>query len=257
MGFPMARNLINAGYELSIFDIAEAPLIRLKQAGASICKSLKELGETCEIVIIMVRTTEQAEHIIRSEKGLLSGKYKINKILLMSTVNPISVFEISLYLYENGIKLLDCPVSGAQIGAEKGTLTVMVGGPFEVFEACKPILDILGKNIFYLGESGTGESAKLINNILLLININAVYEVLELAKKSNINKKILFDLIKVSTGNSWVIENWDIVSSWKDKYVTNGTFDLIYKDVNTALSLGEFYQVPLYLSSIASQIPRF
>jgi 3-hydroxyisobutyrate dehydrogenase-like beta-hydroxyacid dehydrogenase len=102
-----------------------------------------------------------------------------------------------------------------------------------------------------------GESAKLINNLLLLVNMCAAYEAMALAKKAGVRTDVLFDLIKVSTGNSWVFDHWDMVTSWKDNYKPGGTLDLIYKDINLTLDLGENLKVPLHLSSLAKQLVRY
>ena len=99
--------------------------------------------------------------------------------------------------------------------------------------------------------------AKLVNNLMLLVHMNAAYEGLALAKKGGVNVDALLDLLKVSTGNSWIIENWPLVASWKDSYKEGGTLDLIYKDINTTLALGESLKVPLHLASLAKQLGRY
>jgi 3-hydroxyisobutyrate dehydrogenase-like beta-hydroxyacid dehydrogenase len=257
MGFPMAKRLIEAGYQLTVFDIVKEPLLSLQNAGAQIAGSAKEVSQKSEIVTVMVRTTAQAERVISGDNGVLEGAHAGLTILLMSTIDPMMAKKLAGIAKEKGADLLDAPVSGARQGAETGTLTVMVGGAEEVSKRCKPIFDVLGKNIFYLGEVGMGESAKLINNLLLLVNMSAAYEAVALGKKAGVKMDVLFDLIKVSTGNSWVIEHWDMVTSWKDKYKVGGTLDLIYKDINLTLDLGENLKVPLYLSSLAKQLVRY
>ena len=257
MGFPMAKNLIKAGYKLSVFDVAKEPLLDLEKEGADVGESPKGVSKTSQIIVIMVRTTEQSEQVIAGKDGVLSGINQGAIILLMATIDPIAVQKMSTMAAEKGAFLLDCPVSGAKQGAEAGILTIMAGGSEEAFNSCKPIFDVLGKNIFYLGESGMGESAKLINNLLLLVNMCAVYEAVSLGGKAGVKMDVLFDLIKVSTGNSWIIENWDVVTSWKNNYVEGGTLDLIYKDINLTLSLGEALKVPLFLSSLSKQLVRY
>jgi 3-hydroxyisobutyrate dehydrogenase len=257
MGFPMAKRLIDAGYKLSIFDIAREPLASLLNAGAQIGGSPKEVAEKSEVVIVMVRTTMQAERVIGGDNGVLEGIPRGSTILLMSTVDPFMVKKLERLAQEKAVYFLDAPVSGAKQGAEAGTLTVMVGGSEEAFNRCKAIFNTLGKNIFYLGEAGMGESAKLINNLLLLVNMCTVYEAVVLAKKAGVKMDVLFNLIKVSTGNSWVIDHWDMVTSWKDNYKVGGTLDLMYKDINLTLDLGENLKVPLHLSSLAKQLVRY
>jgi len=257
MGFPMANRLIKAGYPLIVFDIVKEPLLSLQAAGAQIANTAKEVAQKTDRVIIMVRTTAQAERVISGENGVLEGATRGSIILLMSTIDPIASKKLAEMAKEKGIDLLDAPVSGAKQGAEAGTLTIMVGGEEEIFKKCRPIFEALGKNIFYLGENGMGESAKLINNLLLLVHMSAGYEAMALAKKAGVKINVLFDLIKVSTGNSWVIEHWDMVTSWKDNYKPGGTLDLIYKDINLTLDLGESLRVPLHLSSLAKQLVRY
>ncbi len=257
MGFRMAKRLIDAGHKLTVFDVVKAPVLSLQIAGAQIADSPREVAQKSEILIVMVRTTAQAEHVIDGDDGVLKGASPGSTILLMSTIDPMVAKKLAGLGKERGVDVLDAPVSGAKQGAEAGTLTVMVGGAQEVFNRCKPIFEILGKNIFYLGESGMGESAKLINNLLLLVNMSAAYEAVHLGKKAGVKMDVLFDLIKVSTGNSWVVEHWDMVTSWKDQYKPGGTLDLIYKDINLTLDLGENLKVPLFLSSLAKQLVRY
>jgi len=257
MGFRMAKRLIGDGYKLIVFDVVEEPLLNLRDAGAQVAESSKEVAEKSQIIIVMVRTTAQAERVISGEKGVLEGATRSSTILLMSTIDPFAVKKLAELAQVKGVDLLDAPVSGAKQGAEAGTLTVMVGGNEAVFKECKPIFEALGKNIFYLGQIGMGESAKLINNLLLLVNMCAAYEAMALAKKAGVKMDVLFDLIKVSTGNSWVVDHWDMVTSWKDNYKPGGTLDLVYKDINLTLDLGENLRVPLHLSSLAKQLLRY
>lgn len=257
MGFPMAKRLINADHKLYVFDMVKEPLLTLQNAGAEIGGSAKEVAEKSEMVIVMVRTTAQAESALSGDRGVLAGAPRGSTILLMSTIDPFVVKKLAGLAKERGVDFLDAPVSGAKQGAEAGTLTVMVGGVEDVFRKCKPIFDVLGKNIFYLGDIGMGESAKLVNNLLLLVNMCAAYEAMALAIKAGVKMDVLFNLIKVSTGNSWVIEHWDMVTSWKDNYKPGGTLDLVYKDINLTLDLGENLKVPLYLSSLAKQLLRY
>lgn len=257
MGFPMAKRLMNAGYQLTVFDIVREPLLSLQAAGAQIVDSVKDVAIKADRVIVMVRTTAQAERVINGENGVLEGATRGSTILLMSTIDPMMAKKLAELAQEKGVDLLDAPVSGAKQGAESGTLTVMVGGDEAVFKKCKPVFEVLGKNIFYLGQIGMGESAKLINNLLLLVNMCAAYEAMALAKKAGVRIDVLFDLIKVSTGNSWVFDHWDMVTSWKDNYKPGGTLDLVYKDINLTLDLGENLKVPLHLSSLAKQLVRY
>ena len=158
---------------------------------------------------------------------------------------------------ERGVELVDSPVSGGRQGAEAGTLSMMVGGDEATFQKIRPMLEKMGKNIFYMGTAGMGEAAKVANNLLLLINMNAAYEAMALAEKFGLDQNLLQNLVKVSTGGSWVMEHWDMVTSWKEQYKPEGTLDLIYKDFQLASEVAQNLKVPLYLGSLASQLGRY
>jgi len=261
MGLPMARNLLAQGYTLTAYDIQKEPLLKIKESGAEVASSPCEVARASDIVICMVLTTDQVISVIRAENGILQGAHPKMIILVMSTIDPLVIKELSRAAEAKGVRLLDAPVSGAKEGAEIGTLAIMVGGPKTAFEECQLILQALGKNIFYLGESGMGEVAKLINNHLLLINMLAVYEAMRLAEGAGINMDLLLELIQASTGNSWVIEHWDLVKSWKEsltsaKRVKAQFRDIktLYKDIKMTLNLARDLNVPLELAGLSSQL---
>ncbi|MFH1479700.1 MAG: NAD(P)-dependent oxidoreductase [Pseudomonadota bacterium] len=254
MGLPMAKNLIKAGYGLNIFDTNKRPLMELEKLGAHVLNSSREVARSSKIVMVMVRTPDEVREVIAGKEGLLTEAAPSSIILIMSTIDAGTAQEMSRLAGEKEVIVLDCPVSGGSPGAEAATLTIIAGGPEEVLESCKPILEVMGKNIFYLGEIGMGESAKLINNLLLGIYMSAAYEAVALAKKAGVKMDVLFDLLKVSTGNSWIIQHWDMVNSWKEHYVEGGSLDLLYKDIRLALAMGESLKVPLHISALCNQL---
>ena len=128
MGFPMAKNLIREGSGLSVFDVVEEPLLALEKIGAHVLDSPRAVADASEMVIVMVRTTEQAERVIAAEDGILKGARPGAMILIMATVDPMAVRRLSQSAEEKGVAILDAPVADAD-GAEAGTLTIMVGGP--------------------------------------------------------------------------------------------------------------------------------
>lgn len=257
MGFPMARNVIQAGYKLRVYDVVERPLQELREYGAQVVSSPREVAQASDTVIIMVRTTEQVKEVLTAADGVFAGTNKGSTVLVMATIDPLVVREMAKLAAEKEIALLDCPVSGARQGAEAGTLTIMAGGAKDAFEASRPVFEVLGKNIFYFGESGMGEVAKLTNNLLLLVHMIAAAEAVSLATRAGAELESVFNLIKVSTGNSWVIEHWDMVTSWKENYQPGGTLDLVYKDMGMVLELAESLRVPLHLSALAKQLGRY
>jgi len=257
MGALMAKNLVGSGYQLSVFDINKQAVKELSKLGAGECSSAKEVGEYSNITIIMARTTEQVNAIILGEKGLLEGCKAKSRILIMSTISPVAVQNIAEIAKKKEIEVMDAPVSGGRQGAEEAMLSIMVGGDKNVFQEVRPILEKVGKKIFYLGGYGMGEVAKIANNLLLLINMNAAYEAIELAEKAGLSLKSFLDIVEPSTGGSWVLEHWDMVTSWKKNYEPGGTLDLIYKDFGLASGLAQDLRVPVYLGSLASQLGRY
>lgn len=264
MGYPMALNLLNAGYRLSAYDSRREPLLEIEKHGAIIARSPKEVAQSSDIVICMVLTASQVVSVFRGEEGALEGANPGMTFLIMSTIEPRIVQELSELASVKGINILDAPVSGAKRGAEEGTLSIIVGGPKAVFEECRPVFDALGKNIFYVGDIGMGEAAKLINNHLVLVNMLAVYEAMNLAQAAGVKTDVLLELIKKSTGNSWVIENWDLVKSWKETprldrttQITFKDIKTLYKDIQITLNFARDLNVPLQLAGLSSQLGWF
>lgn len=257
MGALMAKNLVKAGHKLFVFDIRKEAAEEFIRLGAKACSSAHEVGQSSDIVFVMARTTEQVENIVLGDNGLLEGCKTGSCIIISATINPISVQKIASLAKEKKVEVLDAPVSGGKEGAEAATLSIMVGGDENTFKKIRPVLENIGKNIFYLGSYGMGEVAKIANNLLLLINMNAAYETINLAQNAGLSLDALLQIVKPSTGGSWVLEHWDMVTSWKENYQPEGTMDLIYKDFQLANNLAKDLKVPLHLGAVASQLGRY
>jgi len=257
MGLPMARNLSNAGYDLTVFARRKEVIDEMLQLGAKQSPSIHEVGKSADIIFVMARTTEQVENIVLGDKGLLQGCKAGACIIISATIDPILVQKIAGLAKNKSVEVLDAPVSGGRQGAEAATLSIMVGGDENTYTKIRPVLEKIGKNIFYLGSYGMGEVAKIANNLLLLINMNAAYEAVNLAKNAGLSLDALLQVVKPSTGGSWVTEHWDMVTSWKKNYKPEGTMDLIYKDFYTAYNLAKDLKTPLHLGALASQLGRY
>lgn len=260
MGSPMAKNLVKAGYPVFVFDIRKEAVDDMVKSGAKACSSPADVGKSADVTFVMARITEQVESIVLGNKGLLEGCKPGACMVLSATINPLAVQKIAKIAAEKNVEVVDAPVSGGKQGAEAATLTIMAGGNEATFKKIRPILEKVGKNIFYLGGCGMGEVAKLANNLLLLINMNAAFEAVKLAKNAGLSLDALMQIVKPSTGGSWVMEHWDMVTSWKDNYKPDGpetTIDLIYKDFQLAYNLAKDLKTPLYLGSLASQLGRY
>jgi 2-hydroxy-3-oxopropionate reductase len=183
MGAPMAANLLRGGHQLFVHGRSSVPAT-LIEGGATQCASPREVAEQSEFIFIMVPDTPDVERVLFGENGVASGLGKGQVVVDMSSISPMATKEFAAKINALGSKYLDAPVSGGEVGAKAGTLTIMVGGPKETFEEVKPFFDLMGKNITLVGENGDGQTTKVANQIIVALNIQAVSEALLFASKA-------------------------------------------------------------------------
>ena len=183
MGQPMALNLIKAGYPLWVYSRTAERAQPLIEAGATACATPREVAEQADIIIIIVSDTPDVEHVILADDGVIHGASAGDVVVDMSTISASATRKIAAQLGDKGVEMLDAPVSGGDIGARDGTLSIMVGGKSGVFERVKPVFEVMGKSIVRVGESGAGQVAKTCNQMLVAQHVNAAAEALLLAKK--------------------------------------------------------------------------
>lgn len=249
MGLAMAINLQKAGKQVCAFDIDNSRCLEAGKYGVLSCKDPKGVAEeTDKVIISIVRNYEQTESILFDDTGILaSGKKKLT-IIIMSTLDPVSMKAIEKKILTGGNYLVDAPVSGAKSGAEAATLTIMASGPENLVSGCNDYFKIMGKNIFYFGtDVGAGQAAKLANNLVLAVNMVSFTEGMRFAQKYKISSDNFCKLIKVSTGNSWVSQNWDAIKLWYEDYKPNQTLDIVYKDLFAIMKAcsDNHYSLPL------------
>jgi len=184
MGKPMAGHLLAAGHTVHVCDLASEPVEELCSKGAMGCSCCREIAQKSDIIFIMVPDTPDVETVLFSENGLVEGLRPGSIVVDMSSISPIATKEFAERLSTLGIEMLDAPVSGGQIGAEKATLSIMVGGQPEVFEQIKPYFELMGKNIVHVGGNGDGQTCKVANQIVVALTIEAVGEALLFASKA-------------------------------------------------------------------------
>ena len=257
IGLPMAKNLVKKGFQLTVYDLDPEPLKQIKAVGGVIASEPKSVANDSDLVLIIVRTTDQVRKVLFGDNGVVTADRTPSAIAVMSTISPLDAKEMAGLAKEKNIEFLDAPVSGARERAESGKLTIMIGGETDVFQKFLPVFETLGSTIVHLGGVGAGEYAKLINNMFLLVHMCAANEAVSLAESAGMDPSKVFDIVKSGTGQSWVIDNWEIVHGWKKNYFEGGTLDIIYKDIDITLSLGEKKKVPLYLSSLSKQLGRY
>jgi len=233
MGKPMAKNLIDAGYPLIAYDIRKKVLEEIVAHGAKRASSCTEVAFQCDIIITMLPNSPDVKKVVLGKEGVIEGVKKGQVLIDMSSIAPLVSQEIAKELYEKGVEMLDAPVSGGQEKAQSGTLAIMVGGKEEVFKKCKDILEVMGKPTL-VGDIGAGQTTKLINQVIVAINIAAVAEGLILGKKAGVDPQRIFEAIKGGlAGSQCLIDK--APRMFQGKYEPGFRIKLHVKDLTNAL----------------------
>jgi 2-hydroxy-3-oxopropionate reductase len=184
MGKPMASHLVKAGHTVHVCDLAEESVRHVCSLGGKACSCSKEIAQRSDIIFIMVPDTPDVEAVLFGANGVAEGLKPGSTVVDMSSISPIATKEFAKKLAAMGVKMLDAPVSGGQVGAENATLSIMVGGPVDVFNQIKPYFELMGKNIVHIGDHGDGQTCKVANQIVVALTIEAVGEALLFASKA-------------------------------------------------------------------------
>jgi len=207
MGKPMARNLLKAGYTLSVYSRKREAVEALMVDGANGARSSREVSERADVVITMVTDTPDVQQVVLGSDGVLCGMRAGGTIIDMSTISPTATREVAAATKAKGIHFLDAPVSGGEGGAIAGTLSIMVGGEADVFNTCLPIFQAMGKNIIHVGPSGAGQLVKLCNQIAVAVTNLAMGEALIFAAKAGVNLERMHQAISGGAAGSWQLTN--------------------------------------------------
>ncbi len=201
MGNPMAQNLVKAGKKVTVFDVSSNMIEKAKKNNLDVVENLDDLiTDEVTTVITMLPEGKNSKEVYLGENGIINKVSKNCLLIDCSTIDIQTSIEIGKKATENGIKMIDAPVSGGVMGAQKATLNIMVGGTKEAFNLALPILKIMGKNIFHAGDLGSGNGAKICNNMSLGITMIAASESLMLAKRLNIDIKKVHEIMKNASG---------------------------------------------------------
>ncbi|HSH01873.1 MAG TPA: NAD(P)-binding domain-containing protein [Anaerolineae bacterium] len=206
MGKPMALNLVRAGYEVTVHNRSQGAMEVLVEAGAKWAGSPQEVAEVSEVVISCVPDGPDVEKVVLGEAGVLAGASEGLIYIDMSTISPAFTQKLAAELGERGVKMLDAPISGGDVGAQKGTLTIMVGGEEAVFEQCLPIFEVMGSRITYIGPSGAGQTAKACNQVIVAGTMAVMAEALVLAQKSGVDPARVVAAISGGAARCWALE---------------------------------------------------
>ena len=233
MGKPMAKNLINAGYSVVAYDLNKEALEEIISYGAKRVFSCKEAVSKCDIIITMLPNSPDVKKVVLGKEGVIEGVKKGQILIDMSSIAPLVTQEIAKELYGKGVEMLDAPVSGGQEKAQSGTLAIMVGGKEEIFKKCKDILEVMGKPTL-VGDIGAGQTTKLVNQVIVAINIAAVAEGLLLGKKAGVDPQRIFEAIKGGLAGSQCLTD-KAPRMFKGEYNPGFRMKLHVKDLNNVL----------------------
>lgn len=209
MGLPMARNLLNAGHTLSVFDLVASAVNELAAQGARAASSAADAVSAAEVVISMLPASRHVEGLYLGDAGLLSVIAPGSLVLECSTIAPEAARKVHQAAAARGIALLDAPVSGGTAGAAAGTLTFMVGGDAATLERARPILANMSKNIFHAGPEGAGQVAKVCNNQLLAVHMIGTAEAMALGVANGLDPATLAEIMRQSSGGNWSLEKYN------------------------------------------------
>lgn len=255
MGQGMARNLIKAGYTVHVWNRTASKMEPLVAEGAQAAASPAAVAEQCPIVVTCVSDTPDVEAVILGEEGIIHGAKAGSLVIDCSTISPQATREIGAKLAEKAIHLVDAPVSGGSEGAARGTLTIMVGGAEADFQRALPVLQAMGKTITHIGEIGSGQVVKLVNQVLVVGNCLAMCEALLLAQAGGVDLQKTFDAISQGAAGSWMFSNRApqiIRRDWRPGFMIS----LQQKDLRLVLDAADELGVPLPGTSLIFQLYR-
>jgi 3-hydroxyisobutyrate dehydrogenase len=208
MGLPMAQNLIKAGHAVSGFDVSDAAAQRLGAGGGVRAHSLAEACREAEVVVTMLPAGAHVREVYLGEGGVLAAVAPGTLLIDSSTIDVATARAVAGAAAEQGLAMVDAPVSGGVAGAQGATLTFMVGGPAEAFERARPLLERMGKTIVHAGDAGNGQAAKICNNMILGASMIVVCEAFLLAEKLGLDAQKLFDISSKSSGQCWSMTSY-------------------------------------------------
>jgi 2-hydroxy-3-oxopropionate reductase len=253
MGYHMSRNLIEAGYQVMAYDLFEEALKRIIEIGAEKGKSCKEIAASCDVVITMLPDSPDVKEVALGPNGISEGARSGLIYIDMSTISPSTSIDVANELKEKGVRCLDAPVSGGEVGAQKATLSIMVGGQQDLFNEVQPIFEVLGKTITLCGSHGSGQIVKACNQIQVALNFVGMAEALVLGAKAGVDPAIIIKVLSAGYAQTRVMDvrgplivNGNFAPGFKSKFH--------YKDLNIIMDTARKLQVPLPTTAVAHEL---
>ncbi len=236
-----------------VYDINRAAMDEVVAAGAQPAKDNREIGASCDVILTMLPNSPQVKEVMLGEGGVIETIQEGAVFIDMSSINPLASKEIAEALENKGVKMLDAPVSGGEPKAIDGTLSFMVGGEAEVFEACKPLLETMGSSVVRCGGIGAGNTTKLANQVVVALNIAAVSEAFMLAERAGVDPQLVFEAIRGGLAGSTVM-NAKAPMIMEGNFKPGFKIDLHIKDLNNALETGHSVGSPLPLTAAVMEM---
>lgn len=255
MGASMARNLVEAGHEVVVWNRSDGPAERLAGLGAHRADSAAAVAEQCGIVMVCVADTPDVEDVVFGERGIAEGLRPGGLVIDHSTISPVATQDFAARIRSQGGHWLDAPISGGSEGAADGTLSIMVGGDPGQIERAMPFLEVVGSSVTHVGPQGSGQLVKAVNQILVVVTQLGVSEALLLAEAGGLDLRTTLDAVSGGAAGSWMLSNRGpqmIERDWRPGF----TIDLQQKDLRIVLDTADSLGVPVPGTSLVFQMYR-
>ena len=254
MGLPMAKNLVKANFEVVGKNRSKGKEDLFIEAGGKAGMSVAEMAKELDVILTCLPLPADVEAIYFGEDGLIDNGHEGLILVDHSTVAPGLNHKIADAAQRKGIEFLDAPISGGNFGAEDGTLTIMVGGKKEIYEKVLPLFNVMGKNIYHIGETGSGSVVKLINNLMVALHTQAVSEAVTLGKKMGVVSDLLFIILNNSYAQSSIYDRHYNSFIAKDQFEAGFAIKLLHKDMRLAEEMASGANMELPIGSQLTNI---
>jgi 3-hydroxyisobutyrate dehydrogenase len=255
MGEPMARNLLNAGFQLTVWNRTSSRADGLAELGATVARSPADVAASSDITLSCVTDSPDVEAVALGPAGIAEGAAPGSIYIDCSTIAPATARSVAAELASRHVAMLDAPVSGGDVGAKAGTLAIMVGGEADAFERARPVLEAIGKTIVHCGPSGSGQVVKLCNQIAGSLNLLAMAEAITLARRSGVDPAKMLEVVSAGAAGSWMLSNLG-PRAVRGDFAPGFMVELMQKDLRLVLANAAETSTPLPGSALVQQILR-
>ena len=255
IGSKMAMRLAKAGFLCSVFDLRPEAMSEFTELGVRAATSPKDSAADVDMLVIMVVNFEQTQEVLFGAEGAVEGLPEGAIVACMNTIGPRAIRELADRLAEHGLRTLDAPVSTGVKGAEAGTLEIMAGAEHDVKEETRDVLAAMGKDIFWVGPVGNGQSLKMMNQLLCSVELVSISEALVLGAKAGIDGQTLYDVTRAGSGNSAMFMG-KVPKIIEGDFSSEGDLDIHLKDLDIVTQTARELGVPLVLTNVAKEILR-